>query len=150
MEIAAFVFSAVSLALAMVSFFISIKAQNLQNKVNEMDLRLKQYELAEKEKEQESVSCVEASIIHEIKNKFKIRVWNSGNAIAKNVVASWDNSNGIIFLDKEKMPFEALEPQKSFELTINTYNGAPSKLCIKTEWEDENGEKKEKTQWCDM
>lgn len=48
------------------------------------------------------------------------------------------------------MPFEVLEPQKNFELTIHIYDSAPSKLCIKTEWEDENGEKKEKAQWCDM
>lgn len=150
MEIAAFIFSAISLTLAFISFFISIKAQHLQNKVNEMDLRLKQYELAEKEKQQESVSRVEARIIHETKNKFKIKVWNSGNSIAKNIVASWENSEGIICFDKEKMPFEVLEPKKGFELVIDTYGNAPGKLQIKTEWETESGEKKEKIQWCNM
>lgn len=48
------------------------------------------------------------------------------------------------------MPFEVLEPQKSFELVITTYDGTPGKLQIKTEWENDNGEKKEKLQWCDM
>ena len=53
-------------------------------------------------------------------------------------------------LNEEKMPFEVLEPQKSFELVITTYDGTPGKLHIKTEWENDNGEKKEKLQWCDM
>lgn len=111
-----------------------------------IELKLKKYELDEKEKQ----ACVEARIIHEIKNRYKIKVWNSGNSIAKNVVASWDTQKGIIFFDKEKMPFEVLEPQKGFELVITTYDGNPGKLQIKTEWENDNGEKKEKLQWCDM
>ena len=146
MDTAALVISGISLVLAVISFVISVKSQNLQNKVNEIELKLKKYELDEKEKQ----ACVEARIIHEIKNRYKIKVWNSGNSIAKNVVASWNNSDGIIFFDKEKMPFEILEPQKSFELVINTFSGAPGKLQIKTEWVTEAGEKKEKIQWCDM
>ena len=146
MDIVALVISGISLVLAVISFVISVKSQNLQNKVNEIELKLKKYELDEKEKQ----ACVEARIIHEIKNRYKIKVWNSGNSIAKNVVASWDTQKGIIFFDKEKMPFEVLEPQKSFELVITTYDGTPGKLQIKTEWEDEIGEKKEKLQWCDM
>ena len=146
MDTAALVISGISLVLAVISFVISVKSQNLQNKVNEIEIKLKKYELDEKEKQ----ACVEARIIHEIKNRYKIKVWNSGNSIAKNVVASWNNSDGIIFFDKEKMPFEILEPQKSFELVINTFSGAPGKLQIKTEWVTEAGEKKEKIQWCDM
>ena len=146
MDIAALVISGISLVLAVISFVISVKSQNLQNKVNEIEIKLKKYELDEKEKQ----ACVEARIIHEIKNRYKIKVWNSGNSIAKNVVASWNNSDGIIFFDKEKMPFEIFEPQKSFELVINTFSGAPGKLQIKTEWVTEAGEKKEKIQWCDM
>lgn len=146
MEIAALVISGISLILAVISFVVSVKSQNLQNKVNDIELKLKKYELNEKEKQ----ACVEARIIHEIKNNYKIKIWNSGNYIAKNVVASWETSNWIIFFDKEKMPFEVLEPQKSFDLSIHTYEGAPRKLKITTEWEDEEGEKHTKIQWCDM
>ena len=88
MDIAALVISGISLVLAVISFVISVKSQNLQNKVNEIELKLKKYELEEKEKQ----ACVEARIIHEIKNRYKIKVWNSGNSIAKNVVASWDQN----------------------------------------------------------
>lgn len=146
MDIATLVISGISLFLAAISLIISIKSQNLQNKVNEIELKLKKYDLEEKEK----LACVETRIIHVIKNKFKIKVWNSGNSIAKNVTVLWDESTGIINFDREKLPFEVLESQKSFDLVISTYDNAPSKLKIKTQWENENGDKKEKIQWCDL
>lgn len=150
MELAAIILSILSLLLAIISFIVSFKSQCLQNRVNEIELKLKQYELDAKEKEQQKVPLVEARIIHITNNKYKIKVWNSGNGIAKSVSVFWEPKDGIIFLDGNKLPFEILEPQKSFELTIHTYNGAPGKLNITTEWEDEAGEKHTKIQWCDM
>ena len=150
MEIAALVISAISLAVAIVSFIVSYKSQHLQDRVNEIELKLKEYELAEKEKEQQKAPCVEARINHITKDKYKIKIWNSGNSIAKNVKASWDKGIGIIVFDQEKMPFEFLEPQKSFDLSISPYSGSPRKMQIITEWEDGNGEKHSKEQWCDL
>lgn len=146
MAVAALVISGISLIVALVSLVFSIKSQSLQNKVNEIELKLKKYELDEKEKG----ACVEARIIHVSRNEYRIKVWNSGNSVAKNVVASWECSEGIVLIDRNKMPFEELEPQKSFELVISTFDSAPGKLEIKTEWETETGEKKDKVQWCDM
>lgn len=153
MGIAALSISGVSLLLSIVSFIVSIKSQRLQNKVNEIELKLKNYELTEKEKEQHKSPCIEARINHITKDKYKIKIWNSGNSIAKNVSASWDKNYKIINFDQEKMPFEFLEPQKSFELSISTLyglNGSPGKMKIITEWEDSNGEKGGKEQWCDL
>lgn len=146
MDIAALVISIISIGFAGISLFYSIKSQNLQNKVNEIEYKLKQYELDEKEQG----SCIEARINHITKGKYKIKIWNSGNSPAKNVTASWEPPEGIIFFDKDKMPFEVLEPQKGFELNIHLYDGSLSKLKIKTEWEDENDAHKEKIQWCDL
>lgn len=120
MEIAALAISAVSLVVAIVSFIYSTKSQHLQDRINEIELKLKEYELEEKEKEQQKVPCIEARINHITKGKYKIKIWNSGNAVAKNVIASWDKESQIIFFDQEKMPFELLEPQKSFDLVIST------------------------------
>jgi len=150
MEIVALVISAVSLFVAILSFIISSRSQHLQDRVNEIELKLKEYELEEKEKEQQKEPRVEARIIHIAKSNYKIKIWNSGNAVAKNVTASWDKGSQIIFFDKEKMPFEILEPQKGFDLAISVYDGSPRKLCITTAWEDELGEKHSKEQWCDL
>ena len=150
MEIAAIAISGVSLLLSIISFVVSIRSRRLQDKVNEMELKLKEYELAEKEKKQHKAPYIEARINHITKGNYKIRVWNSGNAVAKNVTASWEKGTQIIFVDQEKMPFELLEPQKSFDLGISTYFGSPSKLCITTAWEDLDGKKYSKEQWCDL
>lgn len=106
--------------------------------------------MAEKEKEQQKVPCVEARIIHVSGAKYKIKIWNSGNAVAKNVSASWEKNCPFLFFDQEKMPFELLEPQKSFDLTVSTYGGSPRKLCITTTWLDEEGKEQSKVQWCDF
>ena len=148
MEITALIISAVSLVIAIMSFAFSSKSQHLQDRVNEIELKLKEYELAEKE--QQKAPCVEARINHIAKENYRIKIWNSGNAAAKNVTASWDKGSQILFFDQEKMPFELLEPQKSFDLAISTYSGSPRKLCITTEWEDSDGQKHSKEQWCDL
>lgn len=150
MDIAALTISAVSLVVAIVSFIISSKSQHLQDRVNEIELKLKEYELEEKEKEQHKAPCIEARINHVAKDKYKIKIWNSGNATANNVTASWDKESQILFFDQGKMPFEFLEPQKSFDLAISTYFGSPRKLCITTVWEDSDGQKYNKEQWCDL
>lgn len=150
MELAAIIISGISLLIAIISFAFSLSAQHLQNKVNQLEIKLKQYEIAEKEKEGQRVSCVEARIIHVIKTNYKIKVWNSGNVAVKNVTASIDNSAQLILIDRDKMPYEILEPQKSFELRISTYDASPSKIYIVTEWEDEEGNKQTKKQLCDL
>ena len=150
MENIAIAISGVSLILSIISFFASNKSRKLQDKVNEMELKLKKYELAEKEKEQQKAPCIEARINHIEKGNYRIKIWNSGNAAAKNVTASWDNGDQIICLEHEKMPFELLEPQNGFELAISTYCGSPGKLCITTAWEDSDGEKHSKEQWCGL
>lgn len=147
MEVAALIISGISMIIAVVSFILSTKSQHLQNRVNEVEIKLKQYEL--EEKEQQKSSCVQARIIHVSKNSYKMKIWNSGNSNAMNVTASWDN-NSVIVLNSDKMPFEVLEPQKSFDLSIATYNGMPGKVKIITEWEDEDGVFNKKEQWCDM
>lgn len=150
MELLAIIISGISLLIAIVSFAFSLSAQHLQNKVNQLEVKLKQYELAEKEKENTLVSCVEARISHIMENKYKVKVWNSGNLIAKNITVDFGTKPNIIISGKEKMPFEILEPQKSFELSISRFHGSPSKLYLTTMWENENGDKKSKQQLCDF
>ncbi len=150
MEIAAIVISGISLIVAIVSFIASIKSQHLQNRVNTLEYKLKQYELEEKEQEKKKNPCIEARINHISKDRYKIKVWNSGNTVAKNVMASWEEQDCMIFYDLEKMPFESLEPQKGFELSATIFFGAPRKLFITTTWENEEGEKQSKSQWCDI
>ncbi len=150
MEWVAIIISAVSIVIAIISFCFSIKSQNLQDKVNELDIEIKKYDLRQKEDENKREACVEARIIKISRNHYRMRVWNSGNASACNVVASIEEEANIAVYEKEKMPFEVLEPNKSFDVSVGVYMGSERKFKILTEWEDENGSNQTKSQFVDI
>ena len=148
----ALVVSVISLLVAIISLIKSSDAQQLQNKVNELELKIKQNELDRiaKEKAAESLACVEARVITVGKGKHRLKVWNSGNATAYNVTARFDGDAGIMILDDKKQPFEELEARKNYELVLATHFGTAPKFRIITEWTDSNGEQHSKTQMCDF
>lgn len=72
----ALIIAAISLLVAVISLFKSSKAQRLQNKVNELELKIKQNELDRiaKEKEDAVLACVEARFITVGKGKHRLKV----------------------------------------------------------------------------
>ena len=152
MEIAALIISGFSLLVALVSFIVSIKAQQLQNKVNSLELKIKQFELAEMEKAEaeKSKSCVEARMINISRGKYRLKVWNSGKRSVYNVVATIPNEYGITMINDDKMPYEFLDPQKGFEIPCVVYTGSSSKFLVITEWDDVEGTHHKKEQRCDI
>lgn len=146
------IIAGISLLVAIISLIKSSKAQRLQNKVNELEFKIKKNELERiaKEKETASLACVEARFITVGKGKHKLKVWNSGNATAYNVTARFDGDVGIIIMDREKQPFEELEARKSYELVLITHSGSASKFRIITEWTDASGEQHTKMQMGDF
>ena len=148
----ALIIAGISLLVAIISLFKSSKAQRLQNKVNELELKIKQDELDKitKEKEDAELACVEARFITVGKGKHRLKVWNSGNATAYHVSARFDGDVGIMIMGQEKQPFEELEARKSYELILITHNGSASKFRIITEWTDSGGKQHTKTQMGDF
>ena len=148
----ALIIAGISLLVAIISLLKSSKAQRLQNKVNELELKIKRNELDKiaKEKEDAELACVEARFVTVGKGKHRLKVWNSGNATAYNVSARFDGDVGIIIMDQEKQPFEELEARKSYELVLITYSGSASKFRIITEWTDLSGNQHIKTQMGDF
>jgi hypothetical protein len=150
-EWGALIFSAASIIIAVLSLRQAHKANKLQNKVNEMELRLKRYELekVEKEKEASSKALVQARVIKLGNNKNRLKVWNSGGKTAYNVTAQIEGVSDLELLNNDKMPFEELEPMKSFEVPIIWFSPT-SKAKILTEWTDESGKKDSKSQMVDL
>lgn len=148
----ALVIASISLLVAFVSLVKSSRAQNIQTQVNELELRIKQYELENIEKEQAAANkpCIEARMITIGTGKHRLKVWNSGNSTAYNVVAKFEEGSNIIIMDKEKMPYDELEPNKSFELVLITHFGSASKFKIITEWTDADNKQQVKTQMGDI
>ena len=148
------VFAAAAVVISIIALKKASKADNLQNKVNELELQIKQHEIDKINKEQNEAnkSLVEARVVSFGNHKYRMKVWNSGNTKAYNVKASFiDNPQGIrIFDNKGKQPFEELEPQKNYELTLLTFANCDSKFKIKTEWKDSEGKNYSKTQMGDL
>lgn len=146
------IISAIAFVFSVVAMKKASKSEELQNKVNELELQVKQYEIDKinAEKEAANVSCVEARFITVGKGKHRLKVWNSGNATAYNVSARFDGDVGIIIMDRDKQPFDELEARKSYELVLVTYDGSASKFRIITEWTDASGKQHTKTQMDDF
>ena len=151
MEIISIIISGLALIVSVISWIQSSKAQSLQNRINELDLKLKGFELAEKERQERELSrsCVEARVTSIGKGKYKLKVWNSGNTAVSDVTARIE-ADGIIMMDREKMPFDQLEPQKDFDVSLIVAGQVDRKFHIITEWTDANGQKQSKDQMGDI
>lgn len=144
--------AAISLLVAVIALVKSSKAEKLQSRVNEMEIKIKEYELARiaKEKADEKLSCVEARVITMGQGRHRLKVWNSGNTTVYGVTARFDGEPGIFIGDQDKQPFDELEPQKSYELVVILYGQHASKFKIITEWTDADGQKQSKAQMGDI
>lgn len=136
-----------SLIIAIISLVQSIKAQKLQNRVNEIELKIKKYEIGkiENEKAQAKFSCVEARIIKISKNNYKIKIWNSGKVDVTNVEARLDGVQTQLFAE-DKLPYQELAVGKSFEIPIMVYMGMATQFRVITSWIDPEGHQQEKNQ----
>lgn len=142
----------VALIVSIVAIVQSSKAQKLQNRINELEIQIKQYEVDKIKKEQDEAdaSCVEARVITIGTGKHRMKVWNSGNTTVYNVSASFEGKPGIMIIDRDKQPFDELEPGKNYELVLITHGGSASKFKIVTEWQDKLGTKHSRTQMGDL
>jgi len=133
-------FPTIALGLSMLSYRDSRKANKVKEQLNEVEEKLKKYILEEKEKEreEETKACIEARVIRISKGSYKMKVWNSGKAIAYNVDFIIPNEyKGMVWRDK--VPYEFLESGKNFEEHVLVHNGTPNKFKITTTWTDKQG-----------
>lgn len=125
-----------SFLMAGYSLYQSSKINKLEHKIKEYELRLKEMEISKIDSE--TPANIKARIINISKDKYKIKVWNSGKNRAYSVDYNIDNTYGII-LFKEITPLEYLDGGNSFEETVVLYPGHSSKFIINLTWKDENG-----------
>lgn len=136
-----------ALLLSIVSLCKSAKGQKLQNRVSELELKIKEYEVAEveKKKTEAGLACVEARVIHISSGKYKLKVWNSGQATAYKASAIIDKNANLMIMSS-KMPFEFLDAGKNFEEHLIIHGGTARKFLIITTWEDADGQPHKKEQ----
>ena len=145
------ILSGVSVIIAVISIIQSSKAQKLQNKINELDTKIKEYELEkiEKEKTKAVSSIIKARAINVGKNSYRLKIYNAGNTVAYNVSAQISNGCGII-LYKDKMPFEELASQDGFEECLIVYANAERKFKVELTWQDNDRKEHKSEQYCSI
>ena len=140
MEIAALIIACVSLLFAVFTFVF------YDRKLKKQDSILKDYELKNMhEKEEESKKAqVKANIIKSDKGKRNIKIFNAGKAVARNIRLDFDPPNDFSFInDKEKFPFEFMNPQDGTDYAFQLVMEYPRTIKIKLTWDDSFGKDRE-------
>ena len=114
------------------------KSQKLQGRIGELELKLKQYEVAEIDKRNPKlIWLVLKRVINISRGKYKLKVWNSGQATAYKVTASIDKQANLIIIDSKCLLI--LDAGKSFDENLIVHGGTAGKFKIITTWEDKDG-----------
>ena len=130
-----------ALLISTIALAKSNKASKIQQKVAELDERLKSYELEkmEQEKESQGLARIEAKALELGKGRHRIRISNTGKARAHNIDFEVLDQDCKGFFQKEKTPYEFLDAYDSFDEVVIYYDNFPPKVNVITKWEDEDG-----------
>lgn len=87
-----------------------------------------------------------ASFIQLGTSKYRLKIWNKGNASARNVRIEFPEGNDVLIKSDvdEKFPLELLEKYQAVELIAMVHMGTKSKQIIRLVWEDDAHDYNEK------
>jgi len=87
-----------------------------------------------------------ASFIKLGSSKYRLKIWNKGNAAARNVRIELPEGSDVLIQSDidEKFPLELLEKYQSVELIAAVSMGTKSKQVIRLVWEDDAHDYNEK------
>jgi hypothetical protein len=141
-----------SLASAVFAFFallLSFWSIRKTNKFGEITNQLNRLWI---EREQADVisakqADLSASIINVANNQYRLKVFNRGKGIARNVrLIDLSEYSSVLIADdiERKFPVPTIEQYQSVELTAAVTFGSSSHIPIKLIWDDETGQNREK------
>lgn len=148
MEVVNIILSCISIILSTISFGFSLKKQKLQNKVNELEIQIKQDEIKKikKQLEHEKCSKVESRVIKVSKNNYRLKVCNLSEVAVYNVDVKIIERGGFALLKKGLTPYEILDPKCSFDMPITYSFELTRKFKVLTTWQDKDGKDYSKEQ----
>jgi hypothetical protein len=90
---------------------------------------------------------VSASFIRLGKGSCRLKVFNKGKAVARNVRIAFPEGDSLFIRSDvdSKFPMELLEPYQAVELMAAPYFGSKGKYAITVTWDDDFQESNEKT-----
>ncbi|MCF5865051.1 hypothetical protein K3H50_17100 [Aeromonas veronii] len=91
-----------------------------------------------------------ASIVKLGNNNYRLKIWNKGSAVARNVEVSFPNGNEFVSDSElnDKFPYECLEKHASVELIAYIHSDTARKQTLCLRWSDEHKNKNEKLNSC--
>lgn len=107
---------------------------NIQNELNRLLLRKETNEALESSK-----ADLAANFISLGKSNYKLKIFNKGKSVAKNVRIEFPEENTLLVTQdiESKFPLERLEQFQPVEIRAVVHLGSPSKIAIKLVWDDE-------------
>lgn len=87
-----------------------------------------------------------ASFIKLGSSKYRLKIWNKGKAVARNVHLEFPEGNDVLIESEigEKFPLEVLDIHQSVELTAAVSLDTKSKHAIRLIWSDDYSDRNEK------
>ena len=140
METAALIIACASLLFTAITFFI------YDHRLKKQDRILKDYELKNilATEEDNKKAHIKANIIKGDKANRILKVFNSGKAKASNIRFEFvPENNSFMFYDKEKFPFEFLNPQEGTSCTFMIVKEYAATYKIRLTWDDSFGKDRE-------
>ncbi|WP_223488759.1 hypothetical protein [Pseudomonas sp. A-RE-19] len=131
--------------------FKTIKFNNRQQKLILTQEKLNQL-LLEKETtviEVEKQAELGASFLKLGSNKYRLKIWNKGKALAQNVSIEFPEGNEVVSEREinEKFPLQFLDVHQAVELIASVGLSTKSKHLVKLEWSDGRIQRVEKLIW---
>ncbi|AVU78665.1 hypothetical protein CRX69_03070 [Pseudomonas rhizophila] len=145
------IIAGIALFFSIYATFKTIKFNNRQQKLILTQEKLNQL-LLEKETtviEFEKQAELGASFLKLGSNKYRLKIWNKGKALAQNVSIEFPEGNEVISEHEinEKFPLQFLDVHQAVELIAFVGLSTKSKHLVKLEWSDGRMQRVEKLIW---
>lgn len=131
--------------------FKTIQFNNRQQALIHTQEKLNQLLLSKETAEAEIEKQAElgASFLKLGNNKYRLKVWNKGKAIAYNVTIEFPEGNEFVSENEvnDKFPLQLLDAHQSVELIAFVHIGSKSKHLVKLKWSDGRVQRVEKSIW---
>ncbi|HEY7641111.1 MAG TPA: hypothetical protein VH814_15395 [Steroidobacteraceae bacterium] len=142
------VVTALALLLSIYATMKTVRFNEKQKSLIESQERLNNL-LLEKEAHESSndkMANLGASFIKLGSNKYRLKIWNMGKAVARNIVLEFPEGNDVVLKSEldEKFPMEVLDVHQSVELIAAVHMGSKLKLPVRIVWADDFSDRNEK------
>jgi len=101
-----------------------------------------QLEKIDAERIEQNKALIRANFVRGTSGKNKVMVYNAGKSAARNInfeILSEDQN--FMVLNKDRFPFDLLNPQESTALSLTTFEESPDTIRVRLTWDDRHDKK---------